>query len=161
MTSQHPELRAVDPAEVEALADLWHQGWADGHAEIVPPALVRFRDRATFRARLDSSLDDCRVAGPLGAPVGFVRFKGIELDQFYVAATMRGTGFAAGLIAAAEDELRARGVKESFLYCSVGNERARRFYQKAGWSDAGIIRAEVETLAETMHLDVHRFEKRL
>ena len=155
------DLRPIAPEEFGAVCDLWHQGWRDGHLHLVPDDLLRFRDRATFLARLTRAPEDCRVTGPTGAPEGFVRFKGDELDQFYVAPAMRGTGYAAALIAAAEAELRGRGVRRAFLICSVGNDRAARFYAKAGWRPVARYTAEVETLAEPVSLPVERFEKDL
>src|ERR1700740_55770 len=85
-------IRPADPSELDHLARLWHEGWHDGHAHIAPPGLVKARTASRFRARMAAALADIFVIGPLGAPDGFFRLKGDELDQFYVARGARGSG---------------------------------------------------------------------
>jgi len=155
------KLRPLTRAEVDATATLWHGGWRDGHLGIVPDQLVQFRDLGTFRKRLELDLDACFITGPIGAPDGFLRLKDDEIDQFYIAASARGTGLAGALMGATEDLLRKRGVKRAWLYCSVGNDRAARFYEKCGFDHAMTFAAEVETLGAQVMVDVMRFEKDL
>ncbi len=154
-------LRPMDAADVEPLTDLWTQGWRDGHAGIVPDGLYSFRTREQFRDRLTGAPDLLHLTGPVGEPEGFVRLKGDELDQFYVDPSMRGTGLAQRLMAAAEDLLRRLGHRKVWLACSVGNDRAARFYEKSGWIRAGTTRYGAETAAGTFELDVWRYEKAL
>ena len=45
-------LRPATDADVEAVADLWHRGWHDGHAGHVPEGLTAARTRAAFGARV-------------------------------------------------------------------------------------------------------------
>ncbi len=154
-------LRPLDTADIEPMADLWSEGWAAGHAGIVPEGLLRHRTRKSFRARLLSARDRCLTAGPVGAPLGFVRIEGDELDQFYIRPDLRGTGFARRLMRAAEGALCAAGVRHAWLACTVGNMRAARFYEGCGWRQAGILRYEAETTEGTFTLDVWRYEKDL
>ena len=154
-------LRAMTDADLDAVTELWHAGWRAGHLRIVPDALLAQRDRASFRTRLELSLSDCFLAEADGALAGFIRLKGRELDQFYVAPDLIGTGVAGQLIGLAEDALRARGVREAYLIASVGNDRAIRFYEKQGWRNCGVETARVETLDAPVSLRVVRFEKRL
>ena len=95
-------LRPVTAGETLALAQLWHDGWQVGHRGIVPDGLIRFRTVDQFHDRILASIDDCFVTGPAGQLEGFVRLKGDELDQFYVAPTQIGKGAARGLMQAAE-----------------------------------------------------------
>ena len=155
------DLRPLTAPEAGASADMWHAGWRDGHLGIVPDALVPFRDRDTFLKRLEASLQQCFICGPVGAPDGFIRLKGDEIDQFYVSGTARGTGLAQDLMVATQDMLRARGVTRAWLYCSVGNVRAARFYEKSGFQHRQTVSAAVETLGAPITLDVMRFEKDL
>ncbi|GGL52073.1 GNAT family N-acetyltransferase [Wenxinia marina] len=159
--SDLPELRPLTGAEIDATARMWASGWRDAHLTIVPEELARLRTLPDFRRRLADSVGDCLIAGAEGAPEGFVRLIGDELDQFYVAAALRGTGYAARLMAAAEDALRARGVREAHLICTVGNDRAARFYAREGWRNAGVVNVRVETSEGPFPLDVWRFDKTL
>ena len=121
------QVRSADAAEREALARLWHQGWHDAHAELVPPELTRLRTLESFRERLGALLPEIRVAGPVGTPVGFCLTRRDELYQFYVASELRGRGVAAALIADAEAQIAERGAHTAWLACAVGNRRAARF----------------------------------
>ena len=51
----------------------------------------------------------------------------------------RGTGVARLLLAAAERAVRRAGHRTACLGVVVGNARARRFYEREGWRDAGDV----------------------
>lgn len=155
------DVRRADEAEVDGLAVLWHDGWQDAHAGILPAELKRRRTLESFRHRLLAALSDVRVAGPPGAPVGFCVVKGDELYQLYVASESRGSGVAAALMADAEARLSAHGVETAWLACAVGNERAARFYEKHGWRRVGTMVNHLETPEGIFPLEVWRYEKSL
>ena len=154
-------IRRSEPGEIAALARLWYDGWQDAHAAIVPEALVRARTLESFRERMAAGLDEVRVAGPLGAPLGFFMLKSDELYQLYVSAEARGAGVAAALIADAEMRLRERGTETAWLDCAIGNERAARFYEKSGWRRVGTFLSRLEHAVEPVDLSVWRYEKHL
>jgi ribosomal protein S18 acetylase RimI-like enzyme len=154
-------VRPASREDLDRLAEIWHEGWHDGHARVVPEALTRLRTLESFRQRLDAALPHVRVAGPPGAPVGFSILKDDELYQLYVAAPARGSGLAALLIDDAETRLAAAGVRTAWLACAIGNERAARFYQKRGWRLTGTIDYEAETASGRFPLRVWRYEKLL
>lgn len=151
--------RAAWESEVDYLARLWHAGWQDAHAAIVPVELARQRTPDSFRVRMRDGLKDVRVIGPGGAPLGFTMLKGDELNQIYVAREARGQGVAAALIADAEANLAAAGVRTGWLACAVGNDRAARFYEKAGWRRAGTVISQLELPEGPLRLPVWRYEK--
>jgi len=153
------EVRAAEEAELDALAQLWYDGWHDSHAAIVPAKLTRLRTLESFRDRLGAALPSVRVAGPRGAPLGFCVVKGDEVYQLFVAAGARGTGVAAALLADAEARLSAAGVETAWLACAIGNVRAARFYEKCGWQRVGTIVNPCETTNGTFPLEVWRYEK--
>jgi GNAT superfamily N-acetyltransferase len=155
------DLRSLDDADIEPLAELWTHAWHDAHAGVVPAELTRLRTRESFRDRLVAARSRCQAIGPTGAPTGFVRFEGSELDQFYVHPAARGTGLAKRLMVSAEAAMRAGGTRRAWLACSVGNHRAARFYERCGWRNVGRQRFAVETSAGPFELDVWRFEKDL
>ena len=155
------QVRLADAAEIDHLAQLWHDAWHEAHAPLVPPELTRLRTLVSFRERLQAALPDIRVAGPLGAPVGFCVLKGGKLYQLFVSAAARGSGAAAALTSDAEARLAERGVETAWLACAVGNHRAARFYEKRGWRLAGTVVNPAETSSGPFPLQVWRYEKRL
>jgi GNAT superfamily N-acetyltransferase len=154
-------VRAADDNEIDHLAQLWYDGWQDAHAEILPAELKQVRTRESFRERLTAALPGTRVIGPPGAPEGFCIVKGDELYQLYVSAHARGSGVAAALIADAEERLSAKGVGTAWLACAIGNERAARFYEKAGWQRTGTMVSQLQTPNGPFPLKVWRYEKPL
>jgi ribosomal protein S18 acetylase RimI-like enzyme len=155
------EIRNADKSELDALARLWYDGWQDAHAAIVPKRLAELRTLESFRDRLAARLADIRVAGPMGAPVGFCINENDELYQLYVAPAARGSGLAMTLTRDSEARLAAAGVKTAWLACSVGNDRAARFYEKAGWTRVSTQSYLAETSEGPFPLDVWRYEKPL
>ena len=85
-----------------------HDGELVGHVGFLPA------DRLSF-ARVDDP--------------GLVHFR-----QLFVTRAHWGTGLATRLHAAAVDEARARGFTAMRLFTPGGQERARRFYEREGWS---------------------------
>jgi GNAT superfamily N-acetyltransferase len=154
-------VRPAEASEIESLAQLWHDGWQDAHARIVPAQLARYRTLESFTHRLRSALPNTRVAGPSGHPVGFSIIRADELYQFYVSAQARGSGVAALLIADAEARLAENSVETAWLACAIGNERAARFYEKSGWHRVGNMISQMETMDGILPLEVWRYEKRL
>jgi GNAT superfamily N-acetyltransferase len=153
--------RPFEQNEIAHLASLWHQGWHDGHAHIAPEGLAKARTVESFAERLAAAPTDTRVMGPAGAPAGFFMLKGDELYQFYVGREARGTGLASALMAEAEAELARRGVAKAWLACGVGNDRAARFYEKAGWRN---VRTDVNRLTTALgvfEIAIWRYEKEL
>ena len=155
------QVRWADAAEIDHLARLWHDIWHETQARLAPPELIRLRTLESFRERLQAALQDIRVAGPRGAPVGFCVLKGDELDQLFVSPEVRGSGVGAALIADAEARLSARGVETAWLACAIGNDRAARFYEKSGWRLEGTVVNPAETSSGPFPMAVWRFEKRL
>jgi ribosomal protein S18 acetylase RimI-like enzyme len=155
------QVRSADATEIDYLARLWCDVWHESHARLLPPELVRLRTLESFRERLQAALPSIRVAGPLGAPVGFSVLKGDELYQLFVSREARGSHVAAALIADAEARLAERGVETAWLACAVGNDRAARFYEKSGWRPAGTFVSPAETSRGPFPLEAWRYEKRL
>ena len=155
------DVRDAEEHEIDVLTTIWHDGWNDAHAEILPGALKRVRTFERLRERLHEALRTVRVAGPSGAPVGFSMIKDDELYQLYVSAQARGSGVASALIADAEARLAAAGFKTAWLACAIGNDRAARFYEKSGWRRVGNMINHLETPAGVFDLEVWRYEKSL
>jgi GNAT superfamily N-acetyltransferase len=154
-------VRAAHFEEIPALARLWHDGWTEAHAGLLPEALARTRTLESFKERLATALPDTRVAARERTPLGLCILKGDELNQLYVSAEARGIGVARALIADAESRLAAKGVETAWLACAIGNERAARFYERNGWRLAGTPFVRLETTEGPFDLKIWRYEKRL
>lgn len=155
------DVRDAQVAELDRLTAIWHEGWNDAHASIVPAGLVAVRTFESFRMRLRDALPNTRVVGAVGNPLGFCIIKGDELYQLYVSRASRGSGVAGALVADAEARLVQRGVKTAWLACAIGNERAAKFYEKCGWRRARVEAYDAETATGPYRLEVWRYEKLL
>lgn len=154
-------VRKADPTEIDRLARVWHDGWRDAHADILPAALARHRTLESFSERLMLLLPAIRVADLEGQAAGFSIIKDDELYQLYVSTEARGKGVAAALLSDAEDRIAASSAKVAWLACAIGNQRAARFYQKNGWVHVGAMTSELPTPDGVFPLKVWRYEKRL
>lgn len=128
-----------------AVVRLWHDAWHDGHGSVLPPHVVAERSPESFDLRLGPLEAGCLVAEGDGRILGFAVIEGNEVDQFFVAAEARGTGVAHALLATTEAELARRGISDAVIQCSAGNQRAHRFYARAGWRDSGVRQAPIWT----------------
>lgn len=152
------QLKPAEMYDIKALAALWYEGWHEGHAQVVPAALVACRTLEEFEGRLTSHQARIQVAWQKDVIAGFFMLKDDELEQFYVAGAQRGQGVAAKLMALAEAAL---GTGPKWLACSVGNERAARFYEKNGWLRLATQAYTVETQNGPLVLDIWRYVKTL
>jgi GNAT superfamily N-acetyltransferase len=155
------ELRPARSGDAEAVAAVWESGWHDGHRGHIPPRLAEVRDSASFRSRAAGRVADTTVAEVDGAIAGFVMVAGDEVEQVFVAAPHRGTGVAATLLAEAERQVAAEGHDRAWLAVVAGNARARRFYERGGWSDAGAFDYEAAYDGGVILVPCHRYVKRV
>ena len=151
-------LRAATPEDVEAMARLWHSGWFDGHLGHVPQSLTEFRRLDDFRRRVPSRLAGTTVATQGNEVVGFVTVHEDEVEQVYVAEHARGGGVANTLLRHAERRIAAR-FDAAWLAVVAGNTRARRFYERNGWRDAGAFEYAAEITGGTLSVRSQRYEK--
>ena len=161
MTTSAFDIRAAAADDVPALARIWFEGWHRAHHDTLPAELRQYRTEASFAARLAANLHAARVIGCEGQVRGFVILRENEVYQFYIALDMVGAGVAQALMADAEAALRAQGHEMAILNCAAENDRAVRFYEKAGWHNTGIADIEVDAGGQPFMLKALRFEKRL
>lgn len=156
------ETRRVALPDHPAIADLWYQAWHDAHGGLFPPELVRHRTPGSFLGRLPGFGNDTYLVEDRSGPVAFAVIEGSEVDQFYLAPRARGTGLAGRVLDDMEHILASRGERVAYIDCTVGNERARRFYRASGYTEIAEEERPVwmpDGLAATV--PTHRLAKRL
>ena len=151
-------VRKATSNDIGAVVRIWHVGWTDGHLGHVPPELVRHRNQEQFVSRAWERLECMWVVESQGQTMGFVVVKGDEVEQIYVDRTARGTGMAAMLLHKAEAEIRSAGHRQAWLAVVAGNQRARSFYSRLGWRDAGPLSYLAETEVGPLAVPSHRYE---
>lgn len=153
-------LRPAAPEDAEAIATVWHEAWGDGHEGHVPQALAQHRRLSHFRERVPPRIPFTTVATRGARVVGFVTVHEDEVEQVFVASDARGDGIADALLRHAEDAIAAR-FDVAWLAVVAGNARARRFYERNGWRDAGGFDYAAEIPGGTLPVPSRRYEKRL
>ena len=161
MTEAKPHIRRATPADAPAVAEIWHEGWPDGHLGHVPAELVAVRTEESFRQRAAERVADTVVADVVGSVAGFTMIVDDEVEQVYVAAFHRGSGVADALLADAEARIHAAGHTRAWLAVVAGNTRARRFYERRGWIDGGPLTNPAEGPSGPIDVPVHRYVKDL
>ncbi len=147
-----PTLRLATVADAPVIADLMLAGMATysafAPAGWAPPA--RADELARIAARMAVSGTWCLLAEEDGAPLGHVAFlpgpharpptgdsRLAHLWMLFVAERAWGTGLATELLRRAVREARLRGYAHMRLFSAARQGRARRFYERQGWSLAG------------------------
>lgn len=160
-TGELVELRPARSDDAEAVGEIWHLGWGDGHLGHVPEELVAVRTGPSFRTRAAERISDTTVAVFDGAVAGFIMVVDDEVEQVYVAAEHRGQGIADLLMREAERQVRENGYTRAWLAVVAGNGRARRFYERSGWSDDGLFEYTARTERGPIPVPSHRYTKDL
>jgi len=153
-------LRAATPDDIEAIATLWHRGWLDAHLGHVPESIRQHRRLADFSKRVPPRVHETTVATIASRVVGFVTVHGDEVEQLYVAESARGGGAANALLRHAEQAIAA-GFDVGWLAVVAGNTRARRFYERNGWCDAGAFDYAAQITSGTMLVPSRRYQKHM
>ena len=154
-------IRPATAQDAERIAEIWAPGWRDGHLGHVPDELLEHRAIDAFRPRIAASLPRTHVVVIDGEIAGFTMIDGDEVDQLYVDAAYRGQGVAAPLLSWAAERIRSSGHPVPWLAVATGNARARHFYEREGWTDAGEFSYPAE-IGGGRHVPVscHRMELR-
>jgi GNAT superfamily N-acetyltransferase len=113
-----------------------------------------------FQARVPERAQDTTVATIGTRVVGFVTVHDDEVEQMYVAAEARGGDTATLLLQQAENVIAER-FDLAWLAVVAGNARARRFYARNGWNDAGEFDYDAWVEGGRFIVPCHRYEKRL
>jgi ribosomal protein S18 acetylase RimI-like enzyme len=145
--------RPATPADGPALAEMAKRSFSETFGTLYRASdLAAFLDAAFGATGLPSQIDDpaytIRVARDGDAIVGFAKlgpiaFPGewppdaIELHQLYVLGGWHGEGVGPALMDWTIAEARAQKKSEMILSVYIDNHRARRFYERYGFTEIG------------------------
>jgi len=155
------ELRPALSSDIPRIAEIWEPAWRDGHLGGVPDELVAIRTPENFVVRSTVIQPHTTLAVLDGTVVGFVAIADDEIDQLFVDAAARGQGVADALLTAGEDAIAAAGHDAAWLAVVATNARARRFYERNGWTDGGEFTYRTDGADAVFEVLCHRYEKRL
>jgi GNAT superfamily N-acetyltransferase len=144
-------VRDAQAEDAEAFVCAYELAWDAMAAPVIGKGLAEFASfesrLASFRAGLEEASPDARmlVAEDGDSIVGVATCRGdgesCELRALYVVPDAWGTGVAQRLMESALDAMRKRGAVEAVLWVVEANGRARRFYEREGWTLDGEKRA--------------------
>jgi ribosomal protein S18 acetylase RimI-like enzyme len=156
-----PTIEPATEADVPALARVFVRCWRDAYRGVVADEIVDALDPASEERRWRALVAEHHVlvARDRGVVVGMVRF-GADADDparghvfsLYVDPPASGAGVGRALLGRACDELAGEGLAGATLWVFAANERARRFYEAAGWNETGRTRVEPEWQALELEL---------
>ena len=101
------------------------------------------------------------VASVDGDVVGFTVIVDDEAEQVYVDRAARGSGIAGILLAEVERQPAASGHSRAWLAVAAGNARARRFYERSGWTDDGGFDYQADGPDGPIAVPCHRYVRYL
>jgi GNAT superfamily N-acetyltransferase len=152
-------LRPAIHADRREIAEVWHAAWHDAHDAHVPARLVVDRQLEYFAGRVPDVIARTTVAEDPKGIVGFVTVDDDELDLLFVDGRGRGSDIAGLLLASGEQDI-AKRFDTAWLEVVTGNARARAFYARHGWRDAGDADREIETASgPAVVVPYRRYEK--
>jgi ribosomal protein S18 acetylase RimI-like enzyme len=154
-------VRPAGPDDAATVAEIWRTGWREAHIGRVPAALVAVRTAESFSTRATEFVPKTTVAMVGAELTGFVMVAGDEVEQLYVTALHRGAGVADALLSHAERRIRAAGYRTAWLAVVPENVRARRFYERRGWTDEGQFQHLAPGDDGAIRVPAHRYVKRL
>lgn len=130
-------LRPARHEDADAIGEIWREGWRDAHLGHVPDELLAVRTAESFGQRASQRISDTVVAVVEENVAGFVMVVEDEVEQVYLSRRYRGAGVAPRLLAEAERLIAVNGHTRAWLAVVAGNDRARKFYERNGWTDDG------------------------
>jgi ribosomal protein S18 acetylase RimI-like enzyme len=150
-------LRDATVEDARAIAEVHVAAWRSAYRELLPDAVLEALSVEEREAMWREGLADprpgwgCIVAEERDSIVGFVGYGPPEdreetgpvgeVYAIYLDPSAMGTGVGRELFAAATRRLRDQGYPRAFLWVLETNERARRFYERAGWTWDGTTSA--------------------
>ena len=136
-------IRLARADEAEVLFEIQKAASLAGLGHIFPPDRFPYPNDAVRElwqevvARLNHQ---AYVAVTDGKAVGVAAIEGDWLNGFYVRPEQWGSDVAPALHDAVVEAIRTAGCARAHLWVLEANARARRFYERLGWSENGTTR---------------------
>jgi RimJ/RimL family protein N-acetyltransferase len=146
-------IRTATPEDARAIAEVHVASWRSAYRGLLPDAYLDRLSVDEREAQRREHLDDSGsgwgtlVAEEDGRVIGFATFGPSrdedappgtgEVPAIYLDPSAVGTGVGRELFAETVSGLRSAGFTRATLWVLEANERARRFYEKAGWTRDG------------------------
>ena len=146
------KIREATPDDARAIAEVPVRSWRWAYRDLIPEDYLEKLSVDDREAMWRSGLSERRPGWGCilaeddgGRVVGFAGFgppedassapEGAgEVYAIYLDERVAGTGVGRELFGMASDALRGAGFGRAFLWVLAANDRARRFYEKAGWT---------------------------
>ena len=146
-------IRIAVPSDGASIGEAHAEAWRVAYADLFPPDVLG--PAVEIRRHMwDGLIGDPHLQGTVlvseqhGEVVGFIHFGASETSNetgevygFYVHPAVWGSGCAQALMEKAIESM-AEALPSAILWTHAGAGRARRFYAKSGWSNAGNERQE-------------------
>ncbi|MEU9160926.1 GNAT family N-acetyltransferase [Streptomyces sp. NPDC048424] len=153
-------VREMDAADIEAVSTIRVRGWQAAYAGIVPrtylDAMTVESDAALRRQWFSQPRGESRDLVAVGehGPVGWACFgpcrsripgprRVAEVYALYVSPDLIGRGIGRRLLDEAHSRMAGQGFETSALWVLHDNQRARRFYERAGYRADGATQDDV------------------
>ena len=120
-------LRPATADDAASVAQIWREGWSDGHRGHVPDALVAVRTPESFDS--DTAVASSTARSPDS------RWSSATSWNSSMFPGRIGAGSRRPLLADGRRAMGAAGHPRAWLAVATGNTRARRFDEKSGWVD--------------------------
>jgi GNAT superfamily N-acetyltransferase len=132
-------VRPATAADAEAMARVHTTSSEAAYAHVAPPSPGGYERRlVAWRGALARGEPAFLAETDDGATVGVLHVSGCELHVIYVDPDWWGSGAGQLLIDEAHEVL-ATTCDEAILTVLAANPRARRFYERNGWTPAEIV----------------------
>ena len=144
--------RDAGPSDAAMLAALGRRTFTETFGHLYRPedlaAFLESHSEEKWRAELADPTFAVRLAEEGGEPAAYAKIgpptlpfarrgPSIELRQFYVLSPWHGAGVSHALMDWVIGEARRRGAEDLYLSVFVDNHRARRFYERYGFTVVG------------------------
>ena len=144
--------RDATPADAALMADIGARSFVETFGHLYSKenldAFLQNHSEANWLGELEDPRFSVRIAEVDGQAVGFAkvgppslpfepRGSSAELRQLYVLKPWQGEGIAHDLMGWVIDRAKALGAKDLYLSVFVDNHRARRFYERYGFTFVG------------------------
>jgi ribosomal protein S18 acetylase RimI-like enzyme len=165
----HITYRDAAPADAPILADIGRRTFVETFGHLYAPenlaAFLLNHAEEKWAEDLANPNLSVRLVEDDGTPAGYAKVgpktlpydptgPAVELSQFYLLKPWHGAGIAQELMAWTIAEAKRRGAEELYLSVYEDNHRARRFYERYGFTIVGPYAFMVGTHADVDHVMV-------